>query len=78
MKCVFCNKSVHGPNGMSVPGHGSAHRQCFQANEALRRTFQSLDIQALTDQELVELKDLVLSEENSRNLGDELDSIDLF
>lgn len=80
MYCIFCNKLVVGENGMSVTGKGPAHRQCFQANEALRRTFQNLDITELNDQELTELKDLVLAEENirKRGVGDEDDEVELF
>jgi len=62
---------------MSIPGEGVAHRHCFQAHEALRRTFQSLDITRLNDQELTELKDLVLAEENYRKRDSE-DDIELF
>ncbi len=78
MKCVFCNKPVHGENGMSIASLGVAHQQCFQADQALCRTFQNLDIRALNDQELIELKDLVLAEQNSRMPGDEFDDVELF
>ena len=77
MNCIFCDKPVFGTAGVTVPGVGPAHQHCFQADQALKRTFQSLDITTLTDSELTELKDLVLSEENSRNMqGD--DDIELF
>lgn len=80
MNCIFCNRNVIGEGGMSIPGRGPAHRQCYQANEALRRTFQHLDITELNDQELTELKDLVLAEENirKRNHDDSDDEIELF
>lgn len=78
MKCIFCDKPVFGEMGMTAPKMGIAHQQCFQANEALKRTFQSLDITALSDQELTQLKDLVLAEENYRNRGDDEESIELF
>ena len=80
MKCIYCKKSVLGENGMSVDGKGPAHRQCFQADQALRRTFQSLDITALNDQELTELMDLVLGEVNyrKRQSGEEDDDVELF
>ncbi len=78
MKCIFCNKPVFGETGISVPGAGPAHQHCLQANEALQRTFQSLDITALSDQELTELKDLVLSEENHRKRDDSEEDVELF
>lgn len=66
LNCIFCKKPVFGPNGLTVPKRGPAHRQCYQADAALRRTFQSLDITELNDDELLDLKDLVLTEENER------------
>ncbi len=78
MKCLFCNKDVFGNNGMTVPGKGAAHQQCYQADQALKRTFQHLDITELNDHELFELKELVLSEENTRKRSDNTDDIELF
>ena len=78
MRCIFCNKPVYGNDGVTVPQKGPAHQNCYQANEALRRTFQHLDITALNDQELVDLKDLVLAEINSRNRTDNDGDIELF
>ncbi|WP_420589842.1 DUF2175 domain-containing protein [Bacterioplanoides sp.] len=49
-----------------MPKKGPAHQHCYQADAALRRTFQSLDITELNDDELRDLKDLVLTEENER------------
>ena len=62
---------------MTVPGEGPAHQHCFQAQAALRRTFQTLDITALSDQELIQLKDLLLAEENYRKRDTDGD-IELF
>ena len=78
MKCIFCNKSVFGNEGMTVPREGAAHLHCFQANEALKRTFQSLDISALTDKEIADLKELIIAEENFRKRDQEEDDIELF
>lgn len=78
MKCIYCDKAVFGNNGITVPGEGPAHGACFQANQALKRTFQALDITALNDQELFELKELVLAEENSRHRDESSSGIDLF
>jgi len=63
---------------MTVPGVGPAHQQCFQADLALKRTFQTLDITALNDDELLELKDLVLAEDNARKRDSNEDDIELF
>ncbi len=77
MRCIFCNKPVYGTDGVSVPGKGPAHQNCLQANEVLQRTFQSLDITALTDNELTDLLDIVLAEVNFRKKTDD-DDIELF
>ncbi|MEL7399947.1 MAG: DUF2175 domain-containing protein [Pseudomonadota bacterium] len=66
LNCIFCNKLVFGESGLTVPQRGPAHQHCYQADSALRRTFQCLDIAELNDDELRDLKDLVLSEENDR------------
>ncbi|MDH5516993.1 MAG: DUF2175 domain-containing protein [Gammaproteobacteria bacterium] len=78
MKCIFCNQSVFGADGITVPGKGPAHQKCFQVDQALKRTFQTLDISALNDGELTDLLDLVLAEINVRKKTDEDDSIELF
>ncbi len=78
MNCVFCNNPVFGGDGVSVPGKGPAHSACLMANETLKRTFQGLDITELSDGDLADLKDLVLSEENARNPTSAADNIELF
>ena len=66
LNCIFCDKLVFGSTGLTVPKKGPAHHHCYQADAALRRTFQTLDITELNDDELRDLKDLVLTEENDR------------
>ena len=78
MKCLFCRKEVYGSTGMTVPGRGAAHIQCYQAEQALKRTFQHLEISSLNDEELFELKELVLAEENLRNRVEGVSDIELF
>jgi len=78
MNCMFCDKSVFGNNGLPVPGQGPAHQNCYQAHEALRRAFQHLNISALNDGELIDLKDLVLAEENNRQRTDDTNDVELF
>lgn len=77
MKCEFCRKPVFGEEGVSLPGRGVAHKQCLEAHQALRRMFKGLDITGLSDNELANLKDLVLSEENARKSSG-ADDIELF
>ena len=77
MKCHYCDKAVFGKYGITVPNIGAAHVQCFQASQALKRTFQTLEISTLNDQELFELKELVLAEENARR-RDSADDVELF
>jgi len=78
MNCLYCNKPVFGADGITVPGEGPAHQKCYQAHQALQRTFQSLDISKLSDDELTDLMDLVLAEVNTRNQDDDDDGIELF
>jgi len=71
LNCVFCKKPVFGTTGVTVPGNGPAHQYCFQAQAALARTFQSLDISKLSDDELLDLQDMVLAEVNDRRRRDD-------
>ena len=77
MRCIYCGKTVFGDNGITVPNQGPAHESCFQANETMRRKFKELDISALTDAALSELKELILAEDNYRNRSDD-DEVELF
>lgn len=77
MRCIFCNKRIVGNDGISVSGKGICHEICLQMDQAKRRVFMGLDMTALSDQELTDLKDLVLAEENSRNSSNG-DDIELF
>ena len=78
MNCLYCDKAVFGKEGITVPGKGAAHIKCYQADQALRRTFQNLEITALNDEELQELKELIFAEENSRSRNDDDDGVELF
>lgn len=77
MKCIFCHKPVFGGSGITVAKRGPAHLACFEADEAMRRAFKSLDISSLTDKELFELKELVLAEENFRKRDSTKDNMDI-
>lgn len=66
LNCVFCRKPVFGRKGVTVPELGPAHLDCYQAHKAMKRTFRGIDITKLSDDEVSDLKDLVLAEENDR------------
>lgn len=76
MRCYICGKAVFGPQGISVPKYGPAHRECYEATQTIMRTFRGLEISELSDDELTDLHDLVLAELNHRK-GDD-DDIELF
>ena len=78
MRCIYCEKTVAGSDGVTVPQLGPAHQTCFQINQALKRTFQNLDISSLNDSELTDLKDLVLAEVNTRQRDDTGNDVELF
>ena len=44
MNCIYCNKLVFGREGLTIPGSGPAHQYGDQADQALKRTFQHLEI----------------------------------
>lgn len=76
MACIYCGQSVINQSPMTIPGKGVAHLRCFQTDQALKRTFQTLDISKLNDAELADLKEMVIAEENARN--NDNDDIELF
>lgn len=78
MRCAFCSKSVFGSTGITVPGLGSAHLECFQVNESMKRQFEGLNITELTDEKLEDLKNMVLTEYNHRNRVEDCDDVELF
>ena len=77
MNCIYCSKGVWGRDGCTVPSLGPAHALCHQTFLAMKRTFGSLDITALDDDELRELGELVLAEKNARSRQHQ-DDIELF
>lgn len=77
MRCIYCSKRIVGNDGISVSGRGVCHAICHHMDQAQRRVYKGLDVTALTDQELTDLKEVVLTEENARYGGGD-DDIELF
>lgn len=78
MKCIYCNKAVYGVEGVSVPGQGSAHKNCLSVYQTMQRQFRSLNISDLSDEDLTNLYDLVSAELNSRKRSLDDNDIELF
>ncbi len=78
MKCIICDQSVFGKQGMTAVGLGAIHRKCFPGHTMDVRVFQSLDVSALNQDEFMELKEIVLAEDNARNRSHEDVSVELF
>ena len=80
MRCIFCKKPVFGDEGTTVPGEGPSHKECYQTHLIFKRMFQNVEISALNDNQLTDLKDLVLAEINDRTRDTtcEDDDIELF
>lgn len=66
LNCVYCEKLVFGNGGVTVANKGPAHQNCYQANQAMSRTFHGIEISELLDEDLNDLKELVLGEANDR------------
>ncbi len=79
MRCHYClNRVVGKPNIVILKGIGPAHYQCYENNRVHSRVFGDLDLQTLNDDALNELKEMVLSECNSRKLMTEEEAVELF
>lgn len=67
MRCPFCKGNVIGEKEVVIlVGEGPAHTECYRRHAFHSRQFRGLDLQALDDNGLLELKDMVLMEMNSR------------
>lgn len=67
MRCEFCNQKLVGhPQVVSIPGQGLAHPHCYTTAQFNRRVFEGVDIAALDDERLSLLRELVVTEVNSR------------
>ena len=78
MNCPYCSKSVVGDkNVVIVVGEGPAHKICHERSVIGQRIFGDMELPALSDQQLLELSDMVKMELNSRDESQE-DAIELF
>ena len=78
MYCPYCSKSVVGEsNVVIVVGGGPAHRHCHDREVIGQRIFAGMNLPTLSDQQLLELSDMVKMELNSRDESQE-DAIELF
>lgn len=79
MRCMYCDLNLVGHSEVtSIPGQGLAHYNCFITAQFQSRRFRGLDIAALSDSCLAQLKELVLTEANERNRDDSGADIELF
>ncbi len=71
MKCMFCDKDMLNYDGsmglpVTLPGRGIAHTYCAEQDLFSRRIFGSIHIKDLPNDDLYELRELVLAEINER------------
>jgi hypothetical protein len=78
LKCIICDQSVFGKQGMTAVGLGAIHRKCFPGHSMDIRVFQSLDVSALNQDEFIELKEIVMAEANVRDRESLEASVELF
>ncbi|WP_111979842.1 hypothetical protein [Algibacillus agarilyticus] len=72
MRCMFCdldiiNKDLSKGLPITVPGKGVAHTYCAEQDLHSRRIFGNIHIADLEDNDLYELKEMVMAEVNQRN-----------
>lgn len=82
MRCLFCDKKmlIEGSQvgtPITLPGRGIAHSLCAEKDLIERRVFGSIQLATLPQSDLYELRELVLTEINSRE-GHSGEEIDLF
>lgn len=72
MKCEYCGESIFKHNSRSgtpitVAGVGIAHLRCAETAVFSKREFKNISLNALSLEELRELKEMLLQELNSRD-----------
>lgn len=79
MRCIFCEKNIlRADKSLGYPvtlqGRGIAHSVCTEKDLVSRRIFGAIHLCDLSDSDLNELKDLVLTEINERQgLNEEIE-----
>ena len=77
MRCPYCRKSVVGVKEVKIlAGEGPVHLSCYERSVMSQRIFEGLDLPKLSDDSLFELREMLLSEINSRSAS--ADEIELF
>ncbi|GMM86687.1 hypothetical protein [Pseudoalteromonas sp. MTN2-4] len=72
LNCTFCNESVINSDPskghpVSIAPYGVAHSYCAQQDLLYKRVFQGVRIAELDHQSFLELKEMVLTEDNVRS-----------
>lgn len=79
MRCCYCGVPVVGVRDITiVRGEGPAHSVCHHRVLASRRIFQHIELSRLSDADLLELREMVLTEANSRQAENGIASLELF
>jgi len=82
MRCIFCDKDIFKVDTklgapVTLPARGVAHSVCATHDLMERRVFGSIELADLSEQDLYELRELVLTEINLRE-GNNSEEVDLF
>ena len=71
MKCPYCHKNVVGhARVVMIVGEGPAHFSCHEQHVLSARQFQDIPLSSMNQDELIELKEMVLIELNARSRHD--------
>ena len=82
MRCLFCNIDVMKKQGelgapITLPGKGVAHSACAEKDLIERRIFGSIALKDIENNDLYELRELLLMEINERE-GHSSGEVELF
>ncbi len=68
MRCPYCRQTVVGEKQVKIiAGEGPAHVRCYEQSVMSQRHFSGLELPKLSDEMLYELREMLLSEINSRS-----------
>jgi len=71
MRCPYCGGQVVGDMDVVVlVGQGPAHTLCYERYNISKRVYKDIDFSALAQNDLLEMKEMILTELNARQRSD--------
>lgn len=78
MRCPYCSKGVVGAeNVVVIVGEGPAHLECHEYHVMGERSYKNIYFPDLSKEELLEMKEMILTELNVRERSSAMNTNDV-